>query len=247
MISVEMRIRYWTACLVVLLAQAGLAQTETGALRIQSSAVDSEKGQLQITLTNVGTKTITAYALRTKTQFVTHPFIEDFFSSVGLEHAGVRLPDGTRNGFFGGIRPGETKTTIIPGELSANPSITAVVFDDKTTQGGAGDIARIAKMRHAQATELSVWCGGLPPLKALTPLDRERGIKDLSAQIKGDERTKTTDPEVALQIQQVRAEMTASLDQIVRLPTDDKARALEMLESHCAAAMEHAQLKGVKQ
>jgi len=58
--------------------------------------------------------------MHTDTLFATYPFIEDFFPFGWFESAGVLVSGRARIGSVGGIRPGETKSIVIPGELSTN-------------------------------------------------------------------------------------------------------------------------------
>jgi hypothetical protein len=233
-------------CQILFLVAIGPIQAgpALSSLQISSVTVDMNEHQLRLTLSNAGTKVITAYALRTDKAFASVSFIEDFFPSIGVPDLGPKGATGSPS-YVGGIRPGDDKLVIIPGELSPRVTVTSVVFDDRTSEGSPEDISRIASRRAPQVIELSIWCEKFMPIAGLHGPERGRQFRTLSEQIKAAKPATYGTGELNALASTVREQLTGFLDAAQQLT--DPTLPLSALSGHCnAAPHQHELIGGMK-
>jgi hypothetical protein len=223
----------------VLSAHPGLGQAQEpkAFLAVGKVSVDPAAGSVvHVSLKNIGSKTITAYAVLTSR--AAKPTTEDFFDSIGVAEK-FNLPKAQSS--LGGIRPGEEHDLAIstPGGTAPTIEVTAVVFSDRTAVGDSAQVADIFSFRAGRAAELERWCGTLTP-DSVRLLGAQEMRAAVAAQIRAARAANVseTDPVRDGGAQLERQGIIATLQQAVDNGTI--LGRLSLLQARCAVATEHS-------
>jgi len=222
--------------------QTAAAQAPETALAIEGTAL-SDDGMATVRLRNVGSKTITAYALADSTN-PSYTLIMDFFEGLGLEDVrAVRLP-GVEPATLGGIAAGQPTSAKIGRNGPDFPliKVLAVVFADRTASGEEKQIQRIFGRRSEEAAELSRWCSLMTP-ERLAGMDNNAVASALSG-IASEMRKAPPATGAAEATRRSLVDRLDGLDQRAR--GQDLTPVLTYLRARCAAAAVHSRREEVQ-